>query len=246
MSDKLRLLAAIGVMILCAGIFIRIFTTEQDYSQADRTIQFNTELSEISIFPEMITTTATEITTKITETKEIKETETVFESSECADTVIVEFPIELNTATFEEFMALPGIGETIAGNIIAYREANGGFYNRQELLNISGIGEAKFQLIYDLVYIYNESEYIEEEEEEIIPTEEDTYFEEVIPILDVNVATVEDFAKLPGVDMELGERIVAFREEIGGFVNTLELCYVDGMTDSLYVSIRQYLMCETT
>lgn len=206
-------------------------------------VQFDTELSEISIFPEVMTTTAIEITTKIAETKEIKEAETVFESSECTDAVIVEFPIELNTATFEELMALPGIGETIAGNIIAYREANGGFYNRQELLNVSGIGEAKFQLIYDLVYIYNESEYAEEE---IIPTEEDTYFEEVIPILDVNIATAEDFAKLPGVDMELGEKIVTFREEIGGFVNTLELCYVDGMTDSLYVSICQYLMCETT
>ncbi len=193
-----------------------------------------------------MTTTATEITTKITETKETKETKaekTSTESSEPVDVIIVEFPIELNTATFEELTALPGIGESIAGNIIAYREANGGFYNRQELLNVSGIGEAKFQLIYDLVYIYNESEYVEEE---IVPTEEDTYFEEEIPILDVNLALAEDFAKLPGVDIELGERIVAFREEIGGFVNTLELCYVDGMTDSLYVSIRQYLICETT
>lgn len=190
-----------------------------------------------------MTTTVTEITIKITETKDIKEVETVFETSECEDVVIVEFPIELNTATFEEFMALPGIGKSIAGNIISYREANGGFYNRQELLNVSGIGEAKFQLIYDLVYVYNESEYIEEE---VVPTEEDTYFEEVIPILDVNIATAEDFEKLPGVDTELGNKIVDFREEIGGFVNTLELCYVDGMSDSLYVSIRQYLICETT
>lgn len=186
---------------------------------------------------ETTTTTVTESTEVTTETKAEKNVCI----SEFTDEIEIEFPIELNTATFEELTALPGIGESIAGNIIAYREVNGGFYNRQELLNVSGIGEAKFQLIYDLVYIYNESEYLDNDTNF---TEENTYFEEEIPILEVNAATAEEFAKLPGVDIELGDAIVAFREEIGGFVNTLELCYVKGMTDDLYISIQEYLVCE--
>ena len=50
--------------------------------------------------------------------------------------------IDLNRANKEDLKSLNGIGDVKAENIISYREANGKFKSIEEILNISGIGEA--------------------------------------------------------------------------------------------------------
>lgn len=71
------------------------------------------------------------------------------ESGEDADV----FPIDLNTATKEELMLLPNIGEVRAEAIVAYREEHGPFQYVEDLVEVKGIGEGILEDLMDYVTI---------------------------------------------------------------------------------------------
>lgn len=62
--------------------------------------------------------------------------------------------VNINTADLGELDALPGIGPALAQRIIDYRQANGGFKTVEDLKNVSGIGEKKYNDIKDLISTY--------------------------------------------------------------------------------------------
>lgn len=92
-------------------------------------------------------------------------------SSECGDNIIehtsfngkkgmgdtniygIKFQININTATESELDSLPGIGPSIANKIIVYRNNNGKFKSIEEIKNVSGIGDAKYENIKDFIFI---------------------------------------------------------------------------------------------
>lgn len=53
--------------------------------------------------------------------------------------------VNINTATLEQLDTLPGVGEATANKIITYREENGGFKSIEDLKNVKGIGDKKFE-----------------------------------------------------------------------------------------------------
>lgn len=59
--------------------------------------------------------------------------------------------ISINTADMDQLIELPGIGQSTAKKIIEYRNNNGLFQNIEELKNIKGIGEAKFNKLKELI-----------------------------------------------------------------------------------------------
>lgn len=59
--------------------------------------------------------------------------------------------ISINTASKEELMTLPGVGESKALSIIEYREKNGLFNSIEDIKNVSGIGDSLYEQIKDYI-----------------------------------------------------------------------------------------------
>lgn len=163
----------------------------------------------------------------------------------------ISYPLDLNAATAEELETLPGVGAILAERIVSYREAVGGFQTLEELQQVNGIGSGIYFQIAPYLFIIGELQTISPESE--LPEATDAAAPELepetapesasasIPRLDINIATAEDFQKLPNVTQEQAEAIVRLRTQIQYFQNIYELLYADGMTDRLFLSIRNYL-----
>ncbi|SFM91378.1 comEA protein [Thermodesulforhabdus norvegica] len=61
--------------------------------------------------------------------------------------------ININTADKADLEKLPGIGPALAERIIQYRQEHGPFKTIDELKNVKGIGDKKFEAIKDLITV---------------------------------------------------------------------------------------------
>ena len=94
--------------------------------------------------------------------KESKENEgKAYITAESGNNVIIKDKVEggktqkvnINEAKQEDFEQLPGIGPSIAKKIVEYRQQNGKFTSIDELQEVKGIGEAKFENIKEYIMV---------------------------------------------------------------------------------------------
>lgn len=90
-------------------------------------------------------------TVAVTSTQPTDPTETTGTPETQAPTVAGK--ININTASVEQLMTLPGIGEVYAKRIVEYRTLNGPFKAISDITKVEGIGKKRFESIMDQITV---------------------------------------------------------------------------------------------
>ena len=61
--------------------------------------------------------------------------------------------VDINKGGLEELEAIKGVGPALAERIMTYRKENGNFKTPEDLMNVKGIGQAKFSRIKEQVIV---------------------------------------------------------------------------------------------
>lgn len=61
--------------------------------------------------------------------------------------------VNINTATLEQLMQIPGVGQTRGEAILSYRQEHGSFASAEDIMNVSGIGNALYEKMRDYITV---------------------------------------------------------------------------------------------
>jgi competence protein ComEA len=148
------------VILFLAGIFILGFIYKEffkeeknseyknfNYSKEDSLFSYYSKLNPDSDLDDSLLTSNVEIKRKVLEL-----TDTSIYTKKDIST-LKEKSININSAGLEDFMKLPGIGKKTAEKIIELRKERGKFDKLEEIMDVKGIGEVKFNKIKKFLYI---------------------------------------------------------------------------------------------
>ncbi len=150
----------VGIMLVTAAVFFAIGYTTPKYPNMKTPLIANTsDESVVSLRSTTSSTTAStdtqgvgEITTTSDEqmgtTTQMPINKTTTSTTKTTASTVQPHPsgkIPINSATKDQLMSVPGIGEVFAQRIIDYRTANNGFVDIAELKNIKGIGDTRYE-----------------------------------------------------------------------------------------------------
>ncbi|KAK3086845.1 hypothetical protein FSP39_024371 [Pinctada imbricata] len=158
--------------------------------------------------------------------------------------------INVNYASEEEFMTLPGIDRTTARNIIEYRRTIGGFRKVEEVALVSGVGAAKLNSIRDelTVSISRQASLLDRNSEEnsVSGSKSDVSKSDTEKkgrsVINVNTANVFQLMEIKGIGQVLAENIVTYRDKKGAFKSKEDLVKVKGIGPNLLSAISPFVI----
>ena len=129
-------------------------------------------------------------------------------------------PVKIMEATTKELIAI-GFEPYTARNISKYKDAGGILADKEAVLRIYGMDTVQWNKVADYILFPDQSAVSESKQ----PYDPNRFLPK--RIIDLNTAEVTDLDSLPGIGPVFAERIVQYRNRLGGFytVRQIESCY---------------------
>ncbi|GAA4304124.1 helix-hairpin-helix domain-containing protein [Nibribacter koreensis] len=153
-------------------------------------------------------------------------------------------PNQLNVAQWQEL----GLNKYIAQRILNYRAKAGDFKSKAQLQKIYGLPDSLFQLWYQYINLPDESAGYAKKAGETFSgsfpenrskTEYARKRWELQPF-DLNSADTTQLKQIRGIGSKLSQRIVKFRDKMGGFHSVNQVAEVYGLAPAVIDSVRKY------
>jgi len=155
------------------------------------------------------------------------------------------FPFDPNTISVEEWKRL-GVNDKTIRTILNYRSKGGSFRTPEDIRKIWGMKKDDADRIIPYVQIAETELHPFNKEKNNSQNRQPVTGNRKPTIIDINTATIEDWKVLPGIGDALANRIVNYRERMGGFTNESQVKKTYGISDSVFQLIAPYLKTDPT
>jgi competence ComEA-like helix-hairpin-helix protein len=126
-------------------------------------------------------------------------------------------PIDINTASVQEFEALKGIGPVLAARIVGFREKQGGFVRVQDILQVYGVKDSLLQALTPYLRLDDAR----------------------VPKSNLNQASVLQLVQKAGLQVVVAQAIVRWRQQNGAFANFEALENFEGLSAASMAALRR-------
>jgi len=136
-----------------------------------------------------------------------------------------------NTANKEIWLKL-GVKESVVNTIMKFRDKGGFFRNPEDLRRVFGLSPAMCETLIPYVSI---------PEQKFTSSKPNSGFRKsgkLFKTININQATLEDWKMLDGIGPGYAQRIINFREKLGGFYSIEQVAETYGLPDSVFQKIK--------
>lgn len=150
------------------------------------------------------------------------------------DSVVTFFHFDPNRATLEEFQTL-GFSHSLATRIDRYRQKGGKFFTKKDLLKIYGIDSSLYQRIHSFIDLPETRSFEKKHDQKTTFKPREVIVYNALLKFDINKADTAQFMNVNGIGVKRSQRIVKYRDALGGFISMDQVKEVFGL-DSLVVN----------
>ncbi|MEO6814348.1 MAG: helix-hairpin-helix domain-containing protein [Ginsengibacter sp.] len=151
------------------------------------------------------------------------------------------FPFDPNTATLQDWVKL-GVREKTAITIQKYISKGGKFYKPEDIKKIWGLNKNDAERLLPYVSIKNKPNEYHQFEKKDYPKSLVSYVPRTIQKVEINLADTTAYIALPGIGSKLSQRIISFRDKLGGFHSIDQVSETFLLPDSTFQKIKPYLI----